>query len=151
MYPAPWEMPCTSRFAFVSGHTGALWVPAHLLSYSILALPKRWWNEGGGCLWARQREGKWENVLFLSQEEEENNISEFKQVRKDVCLLYKNVHRYLLWLMGEEGPKPAESSVMVRSLVSFLPWSVTESLKGLFSQVVTKRRAGGKSFASPER
>lgn len=40
MYLAPWEIPCTSRFAYVSGHTGTLWVPAYLLSHLIFVLPK---------------------------------------------------------------------------------------------------------------
>lgn len=64
MYPAPWEMLCTSQSAFVSGHTEALWVPAHPLSYSIFAFPKRWWNEGAGGLQARQREGN--GKMFFS-------------------------------------------------------------------------------------
>lgn len=50
--------------------------------------------------------------------------------------------------MGEGGPKPAGSLCDGLGFVSFLSWTITESLKGLFIQVVTK---GGKSFTSANR
>lgn len=78
MCPAPWEM-SPHLDLDVSGHTGALWGPASLLPYSILALPMPWLSLGQAKRGAVTRwTQKLHSLVRLRNEKEEKSLFGFK-------------------------------------------------------------------------